>query len=550
MMNRGFCILATTLLLIVLGSTEIEARRVTDDYLLTSLKKQDERCFFYDANQAKQLSDPRTHHLYTYQVPVLIRDERAAPGKGDHWVYSDACVNFDPNGTLELDRQREKNDAWTNITFMERPGRTWQYDPNATGMYEQNDRRSSGHLNPDTITIDHFPGNAGSEIWMPAAYDPTNADAFIRVRRPIGIPVGITHMPNASPLLALLKEANFSVSIHQQDDRTNSPVTRAWMGYMHDRIKADGKTTDGLPIPAVLGWKHVGQILHNPDLNVAHAEAHLMQAMVWRRPAYTTTQAGSRGTIVGWYLFPSLTLRNLKQEACETGKVIVTGVIQNDSPSVEKWRVEYSWNGTDWHIGMEQQLRAYQNRPGDLSAPTQSFRLQLTSPTAQSQLKVRIRPQADSRLDRAWDRAYGQEQAALLVKPCACDLQISGLSAPSDVGQSGFSATVTVQKVGCAVSDTVMVSLEMGGRRIGLKAITAGRGLTNATFSVVPPSCGQAVPLTASVDPFGSLAETNEANNERTVQVSVSCGHVDQDGGSCDPDTPPEECYGSSLELR
>ena len=111
--------------------------------------------------------------------------------------------------------------------------------------------------------------------------------------------------------------------------------------------------------------------------------------------------------------------------------------------------------------------------------------------------------------------------------PTAPDLQIALLAPPpiAITPTTPITLTATVRNLGTATSAATTVAFTLGGQAVGTSAVGALAVGAQATVTVnAGTRAAGSYPITATVDPTNTVAESNETNNVATGSVLVSSG--------------------------
>jgi hypothetical protein len=437
---------------------------------------------------------PVTRFNYTGQMPVLIRDERTMD---DFWTYADGCTRT-PNlsGT----------EGWSMLTIGLPEGPAWEY----AGDY----RRVYGRKE---AMVDHFPPN--HPLLMPDGSSAT----LLPMTMPTSIRVGLGWNDRA---VQLLRDAGYHFEHFPYDDRAKSPVDRTW-------VRQPG------PAKALVAWYGGGPGAGGsgePLLSFTQRDPGRFNYDPLA-PIYddrTGQQIGKVASMIrlhraAIYLFPNVTLANVRQTACANGLMSIEGEIVNQSASSgRKAALLYSWTGADgsWQPVFSETLEPYQNArspqsPGTLLGPQQSFKVQIPSGDTKLWLKVEVEKGSDLALaEDPTDNA-----TAIATTPC-CDLSVAVYTA-AETTATEYQVTVVATRIGCNTLTEVEVSLSARGETWTQPATFVKTA--QAKFQVDRWGGGcEAVTFTAVVDPHNRVQEQNEGNNAATATAR-----------GCDPNSDP-----------
>ncbi len=441
---------------------------------------------------------PVTRFNYTGQMPVLIRDERTME---DFWSYADTCTRTPMlTGT----------EGWSILTIGLPDGPVWEWEK------EKNYRKVDGR---SKAMVDRFPPNL--RLLMPDG----SSDKLLDTAMPTSIRVGLGKSDKA---VQLLREAGYRFEPGQHDDRTDGLVERTW-------VRQPG------PAKALVAWyggKPGAGGSGEPLLSFTKREAGrydydpLAPVYDHRRPS--APPIGDVRTLIrlnraAIYLFPNVTLANVRQTGCANGLMTIEGEIVNRSASSgRKATLLYSWTGADgsWQPVISETLEPYQNArspqaPGTLLGPQQSFKVQIPSGDTKLWLKVEIEPGSDLAL--AEDPT--DNLTAIATTPC-CDLSVAVYTA-AETTATEYQVTVVATRIGCNTLTDVELSLTARGETWTQPA-TFGK-TAQARFQVDRWGGGcEAVTFTAMVDPHNRVQEQNEGNNTATATAR-----------GCDPNSDP-----------
>lgn len=498
--------------------------------------------------------------LYSYQVPVLIRNE-AVPGE-DYWAYADACVKT-PDGWSSgqpVDWGLREGRTWGSFAvYSKYPDTVWQatFPPNET---------ERSHYAADNISV-----TGSAKVYVPAfgPYEGVNPPVSL-VNAPSFIPVGVSQ-----EMAQTLWEAGLIVE-----------GGRVWSGYSAIPDARAGRYLR--PYRVMARWAPAAQLLC--DLNTRQKrygnDPDAARTLMIRNPAFPWELAeefdclnasdkdaeGRRkwgGGIVVYHLFPNLQMDPL-QVSEEDGTVRVLVNLRNESAAAGPVHLYYRWNGTGvWHAYDEPVLlRPYQNTwRGEMAAP---FLMYLPGPQSTDTLTVLAWPDSvtglslsgpdlelataevlaePAGLDRVFE-TYTVEltlkdnlQSAHVQSLFCGDLRVA-LDAPSSAPGEGFTFTVTAIRDGCESLHSVLIDADVNGTVQRQQAVFYGQTAT-VTFDSAPQYGESYVRLAVNVDPENLVAESNEENNWAWHTVLVEEEPVQQI--TCPTGEPPEKCFRSRL---
>lgn len=494
--------------------------------------------------------------LYSYQVPVLIRNE-AAPGD-DHWAYADACVKAPESWALgeHLDPGFREGQTWGSFEIRyTNPSMIWQatFPPNE----DERTDYSADNLNPT--------GNA--KIYIPA-FGPSdgNNPPVLLVDAPSLVPIGV------SPEIAqTLSDAGLIVE-----------GDRVWSGYSAMPEARAGRNLK--PYKVMANWAPAAKLLCDLNTNEKRTgnDQDVARTLMIRAPAFPWHLAddfnclnssdkdenGLRkwgGGIVVYHLFPNLEMDPLEVYA-ENGTVQVSVNFKNQSAAAGPVHLYYRWNSSGvWQLYQETAtLQPYQNTSrGWAVAP---FTMSLAGPEIADTLTVLAWPDPVTGLTRGdpdlegaamdvgiLDQAFEGYSVELTladnwksveVQPTFCgDLSVS-LDAPSWSSADGFTFTVTAVRQGCEALESILIDAEVNGLWQRQEAFFSGQTAT-AAFESGPQYGETQVWLSVTVDPENEVAESDETNNWAGQSVGIEEEFLEEI--TCPTGEPPEKCFRSRL---